>query len=320
MKKKLIALFLALTVMVLGACGSQTENGDKTTTPGKEGETPTEQTTGGEDETTGQEGTEGKDDTSKMSGEINVVSREDGSGTRSAFVEITGVMKDDVDHTYEGAAIQSGTDEVMTYVAGDSRAIGYISLGSLNDTVKAVKVDGAEATPENITKGDYKVSRAFNIAYKKGEETDVMKDFISFMFAKEGQDLAADGYIAIDPSAAPYEKKEDLQGKINIQGSTSVAPLMEKIVEQYKKVQPNVEITLAATGSGAGITAAMEGNADIAMASRDLKDNEKEVLTPEEIARDGIAIIVSNENTTDDLSMDQLQKIFTGEIRNWEDL
>lgn len=256
--------------------------------------------------------------------DILVVSREDGSGTRSAFVELTGVLTKDgdkeTDNTISTAQISPSTNEVMTFVSNTDAAIGYISLGSLNDTVKALKVEGVEATPENIKAGSYKISRPFNICYKDSLSNEA-KDFISFIKAKQGQDLAAkEGYIAIDDAAAEYKADSQLKGKVTIQGSTSVAPLMEKIMEAYKAVQPDVTVEIQANGSSAGVKAAMEGQADIGMASRELKDEEKAKVTGEAIAQDGIAVIINKENPAEDITIDQLKGIYTGEIANWSDI
>jgi len=254
--------------------------------------------------------------------EITLVSREDGSGTRGAFVEITGVAEDDVDNTYEEAVIQNGTNGVMTTVAGDEYGIGYISLGSLNDTVKALKVNGVAATSETVQSGDYKIARPFNVAYK-GELSPLAADFLNFILSEEGQAIAVDsGYVQFGTelaSYAPYVTTE-MSGKIVAAGSTSVSPLMEKMAESYKALNPNVEIEIQSTGSSAGMKAAIEGACDIGMASRDLKDSEKAVLTGQAIAIDGIAMIVNNENPIEDISLEQVKSVYVGETTTWDSL
>lgn len=257
--------------------------------------------------------------------EILVVSREDGSGTRSAFTELTGVLVEEngeeVDKTLESAQISPSTNEVMTFVSTTEAAIGYISLGSLNDTVKAVKVDGVEATDDEIKAGNYKISRPFNIAYKEANLSDVAKDFVSFIMSKEGQQVVVDDkYIAIDDAAPAYAGAEGLSGNIAIQGSTSVAPLMEKLVEAYNAVQPNVKIEIQANGSSAGVKAAIADQADIGMASRALKDEELAEVQGTAIAQDGIAVIVNSANPVEDLTMEQVRQIFVGELTNWSEI
>lgn len=250
---------------------------------------------------------------------IQVISREEGSGTRDAFTEITKVKDGDTDSTVDTADIQNSTDAVMTTVAGDPQAVGYISLGSLNDTVKAVKVDGVEATEENITNDSYKLARPFNIVHK-GELEGAVADFRDFIFSKEGQDIVAkEGYVAVDQDAKPFEGDKEASGQIQIAGSTSVGPLMEKLKEAYEEVNPEVQITITENGSGAGVQAAIDGTADLGMASRELKDDEKE-LTGEAIARDGIAVIVNKDNDKEEISLDDLKAIFTGEKTSWGEL
>lgn len=253
---------------------------------------------------------------------INVITREQGSGTRSAFTELTGVLVKDgdkeVDNTYSEAAVQSSTDAVLTTVQNDASSIGYISLGSLNDDVKALKVEGVEATPENIKSNTYKLARPFNVAYKKDVDEKAM-DLIKFIMSDEGQKICEDeGYVG-DAKGESYEAINN-DAKLTIAGSTSVTPLMEKLVEAYKAKNPDVVIDIQSNGSSAGMTAAMEGTAQLGMASRELKDEEKEALDFTVIARDGIAVIVNKENKVEDVTMDDLQKIFTGELTDWANL
>ena len=259
-----------------------------------------------------------------VSGAITVISREDGSGTRGAFIELTGVEEKTadgkkVDNTTDDAEIANKTDAVLTTVAGNEKAIGYVSLGALNDTVKAVKVDGAEATVDNVKSGSYKLSRPFNIA-TKGEPTGVAKDFINFILSKEGQAVVADNkYIAVDDAAESFVS-DGSSGQIAVGGSSSVSPVMEKLIEAYKSVNPNASIDLQTSDSTSGMTGAMDGTFAIGMASRELKDEEAAELTGTAIALDGIAVVVNPANTIDDLSMDQIKGIYVGDITDWADL
>lgn len=259
-----------------------------------------------------------------MSGPITVISREEGSGTRGAFVELTGVEEKDasgnkVDNTTPDAQIANKTDVVLTNVAGDEASIGYISLGSLNDTVKALKVDGVEATAENVKSKTYKLARPFNIA-TKGEPTGAAKDFIAFIMSKDGQQIITDNkYIAVDDAAAAFTS-DGSSGKIAVGGSSSVSPVMEKLIEAYKTVNPNVTIELQTIDSTAGMTGAMDGTFNIGMASRELKDSESAELTPIAIAMDGIAMVVNPGNTIDDITTEQIKGIYTGEITDWADI
>lgn len=254
-----------------------------------------------------------------MEGPIVVVSREDGSGTRGAFTEITGVAEGDVDNTVATALIQNSTDGVMTTVAGDNLAIGYVSMSSLNDTVKAIKIDGGDPTPEGVNAGSYPLARPFNIAYKEDGLSDLGKDFIAFMMSDEGQKVVTDkGDIAVESTGA--YTPANTSGTLVVGGSTSVAPLMEKMAEAYKALNPNADIQIQATGSGAGMTGAQDGTLEIGMASRELKDEEKAALQHQAIAKDGIAVIVHPSNSTEDMTMEQVKKIFLGEVLNWEEL
>ena len=249
---------------------------------------------------------------------ITVVSREDGSGTRGAFTELMGIMVDDKDNTVSTAEVTNSTSVMMTTVAGDENAIGYISLGSLDDSVKAVKVDGVEPTVENIKSGDYKVARPFNIATKKGSDNELSKDFINFIMSKEGQQVVSDnGYIG-DDSAEAFSGTNP-SGKIVVGGSSSVSPVMEKLIEAYKKVNANADIELQTTDSTTGMTSTIDGSYDIGMASRELKDDEAKDLDNQVIATDGIAVIVNKNNTTDELSSDQVKAIYTGEALTWDE-
>ena len=261
---------------------------------------------------------------SAASGTINVISREDGSGTRGAFIELFGIEEEKdgekVDMTTTDASITNSTSVMMTTVAGDENAIGYISLGSLNDTVKAVKIDGAEASAEAVADGTYKVSRPFNIV--TGEEvSDAAQDFINYIMSSDGQQIVEDnGYIKADTEAEAYAAG-DAEGKVVVAGSSSVSPVMEKLKEGYEAAQDKVTVEVQQSDSTTGITSVADGICDIGMASRELKDEETEQgLTPTVIATDGIAVIVNTTNEIEDLTSDQVKAIFTGETTEWEDL
>ena len=254
---------------------------------------------------------------------IDVISREDGSGTRGAFVELTGVeQKIDgkkVDMTTEDAQITNNTAVMMTTVAGDTYAIGYISLGSLNDSVKAVKVAGVEATAENVKSGAYKVARPFNIAWQEATLSDAGKDFIAYILSSEGQEIVnANGYVG-NSDAAAYEAA-GVTGKVVVAGSSSVSPVMEKLAEAYMAANTGVEIEIQTSDSTTGMTSAMEGSCEIGMASRELKEAEAAVLESTAIAMDGIAVIVNNENSIEDLTLEQICAIYTGEATAWNEL
>ena len=253
---------------------------------------------------------------------ISVVTREEGSGTRDAFTELTGVLVKDgdnkTDNTTTSAVTINSTEAVITNVKDNEAAIGYISLGSLNDTVKALKIGGVEATADNVKSGDYAVSRPFNIAYK-GELSDVAQDFVDYIMSSDGQKIVSDnGYVTVSENAAYSGKKPS--GKISVAGSSSVSPVMEKRAEAYQKVNTNAKVEIQTSDSSAGMQSAMGGTCDIGMASRDLKDEEKSALKVETIAKDGIAVIVNNANTCDDLTLDQVKSIYTGETTVWSDI
>ena len=253
---------------------------------------------------------------------ISVVTREEGSGTRDAFTELTGVLVKDgdnkTDNTTTSAVTINSTEAVITNVKDNEAAIGYISLGSLNDTVKALKIGGVEATADNVKSGDYAVSRPFNIAYK-GELSDVAQDFVDYIMSSDGQKIVSDnGYVTVSKNAAYSGKKPS--GKISVAGSSSVSPVMEKLAEAYQKVNTNAKVEIQTSDSSAGMQSAMGGTCDIGMASRDLKDEEKSALKVETIAKDGIAVIVNNANTCDDLTLDQVKSIYTGETTVWSDI
>ena len=252
---------------------------------------------------------------------INVLSREDGSGTRGAFIELFGVEKKNaqgkkVDYTTDEASITNSTAVMLTTVAGNKYAIGYVSLGSLSSSVKAVKIDGVSATVDNINNGSYKIARPFNVAVRNNL-SNAAQDFLNYILSSDGQDIiAANKYIKV-PAANSYSAS-GISGKIVVAGSSSVSPVMEKLVEAYKQINTGAEIELQTQDSSSGIKAAISGTCQIAMSSRDLKDDEKESLTPQKIALDGIAVIGSNSNPTDNLTLDQIKSLYDGSITTWE--
>lgn len=300
MTKKITAtaLFGVLAVSAFAGCGSASSSSNGSSNAGSDA---------------------AKFDASKT---ISVVTREEGSGTRDAFTELTGVLVKDgdnkTDNTTTSAVTINSTEAVITNVKDNEAAIGYISLGSLNDTVKALKIGGVEATADNVKSGDYAVSRPFNIAYK-GELSDVAQDFVDYIMSSDGQKIVSDnGYVTVSENATYSGKKPS--GKISVAGSSSVSPVMEKLAEAYQKVNTNAKVEIQTSDSSAGMQSAMGGTCDIGMASRDLKDEEKSALKVETIAKDGIAVIVNNANTCDDLTLDQVKSIYTGETTVWSDI
>ena len=313
MKKKLVSVLMAVTLCaaMLSGCGSKTE--EPAEAPAAETEAPAEK----EAEVPASD--------FDSTNDISVISREEGSGTRGAFIELFGVeVKNDagekVDMTTEEASVTNNTSVMMTTVAGDDYAIGYISLGSLNDTVKALKIDGVEASVENIKNDTYKVARPFNIA-TKGDISEAAQDFINYIMSAEGQAVIAEnGYITID-DAAPAFEGADVSGKVVVAGSSSVTPVMEKLAEAYKAVNANVEVEIQTSDSTTGMTSTIDGVCDIGMASRELKDSEKEGgLEATVIAMDGIAVVVNNNNPIDGLTVEQVRAIFTGETLTWDEV
>lgn len=256
---------------------------------------------------------------------ITVVSREDGSGTRSAFIELTGVLEEtadgqEIDRTTVDAVTTSSTNVMMTTVAGNAYAIGYISLGSLNETVKALSIDGTAATAENVANGSYKIARPFNIAYQ-GSLSEVAQDFVDFILSADGQAvIEAEGYIAADAAAAAYAGSKPA-GSVTISGSSSVTPVMEKLKEAYEAVNPGADIAVTQSDSSTGMADAIAGISDIGMASREVRDSELAGgLTAVTIATDGIAVIVNNGNPASDLTLEQVRQIFAGAVATWAGL
>lgn len=267
------------------------------------------------------------DDAAKMEGEISVYSREDGSGTRGAFIELFGIEQKDadgnkVDMTTDMAMITNSTAVMMTTVAGDEQGIGYISLGSVNDTVKALKIDDVEATVENVKAGTYKIVRPFNII-TNGELDkldEVSADFVNYILSADGQKVIEDnGYIAAVDDAKAYEAA-GVSGKVVVAGSSSVTPVMEKLAEAYKALNADTTVEVQQSDSSTGVSMAIEGTCNIGMASREIKDSEAEkgaVATV--IARDGIAVIVCPDAPIDGLTTAQVRAIYIGEVETWED-
>lgn len=307
MKKKILAFLMmtALTVTALIGCG---EN---------------ESTDAPKTETLAEQEIEESD--FDYDNDIAVISREDGSGTRGAFIELFGVEQkneggEKIDYTTVEASITNNTSVMMTTVANDVYAIGYISLGSLNDTVKDVKIDGVEASVENIKNGTYTVNRPFNVAVKE-EMSDAAQDFLNYIMSAEGQKIVEEeGYIKVEEDAAAYETN-GAEGKVVVAGSSSVTPVMEKLKESYASVNANVMIEINTSDSSTGVSQAIEGTCDIGMASRALKDSEKETgITQVTIAKDGIAVIVNNENPIENLATETVKNIYVGDILTWSEI
>lgn len=258
------------------------------------------------------------------SNDISVVSREDGSGTRGAFIELFGVEEKDengekMDMTTEEAAITNSTSVMINTVAGNEYAIGYISLASLDDTVKALKIDGAEATVDNIKSGTYKIQRPFNIVTKEGL-SDVAQDFVNYIMSPDGQKVVEENNGIPMDDVKPYESN-GATGKIVVAGSSSVSPIMEKLKEAYLAVNAGAEIEIQTNDSTTGVTSVIDGLCDIGMASRELKDTEKSAgVTPTVIALDGIAVIVNNDSPVDELTSEQVKSIYTGEVLTWDEV
>ena len=319
--KKILALMLALTLVLgLAACAGTDGQSETNQTETNQTEDTAATETGDETDADAETDAETEGDTAAaMSGPITVISREEGSGTRGAFVELMGVETDEGDMTTVDAEIANSTSLVQSTVAGNPNAIGYISLGSYDaSAVKALKVDGVEVSVDTIKAGEYAVSRPFVVCYKEENLSELGKDFVSYIMSAEGQQILSDeGYIAADDAAASYTAS-GLSGNLSVNGSTSVGPVMEVLAEAYKALNPDVVIDVQQTGSGTGITSAIDGSCEIGMSSRALKDEEAaEGLTPVTIALDGIAVIVNLENPVSDLSAETIRQIYTGEITDW---
>lgn len=275
--------------------------------------------------TASQAGAETTAEAQVPSGDISVVSREDGSGTRGAFVELMGIeQKNDagekIDYTTLAAEITNSTAVMMTTVAGNANAIGYISLGSLNDDVKAISVDGIAPSVESVKDGSYPVARPFNIVYNEAALDDIAKDFIKFIMSAEGQAIVEEeGYVS-QGNTGTYEAS-GIAGELSVGGSSSVTPVMEKLAESYEAINTGVTVEVQMSDSTTGVTSAAEGVCDIGMASRAIKEEEKALgLTDQVIAVDGIAVIVNNSNSISDLSSEMIKNIFMGDVTSWTDV
>jgi len=325
MKKAMsLVLVCMLALSVLAACGGSAPEAPTPVAPAQEipaQEAPTQEAPAQEapaQEAPAQEASNFDDRR-----EITVVSRESGSGTRGAFVELTGVEVsvdgNSTDMTSPEAVIGNGTNAIMTNVAGDAYAIGYISTGSVNDSIKTVNIDGVEPTPANILAGSYKISRPF-IVVTMDNLSPVAQDFLDFIMSSEGQEIVADSYIPVDQNAPAFDSNR-ATGTVVVGGSTSVAPVMEKLAEAYEAINTGANIEIHATGSGAGITGAIDGVVEIGMSSRDIRDSEMEELYQQiTIAMDGIAIIVNTDNPLTNLTMEEVREIFTGEKTRWSEV
>ena len=320
-KSNKLALAAVMVMSMMTACGASST---ETTAPAADTTAAAAAVTTAVDTET--EATEAKTEAAggSMEGAIDVISREDGSGTRGAFIELFGVEQKDasgekVDYTTDDAEITNSTEVMITSVAGDKQAIGYISLGSLNDSVKALKIDGAAATVDDIKDGTYKIARPFNIV-TTGEVSDVAQDFINFIFSEEGQKVVEDnGYISQGNQGAYTASGKS--GKVTVAGSSSVTPVMEKLAEAYKALNSAVTVEVQQSDSTTGVTSSIEGVCDIGMASRDLKEEETaKGAQGQVIAMDGIAVVVNNENPVDDLRSEQVKDIYVGDTTDWSDL
>ncbi|WP_300252465.1 substrate-binding domain-containing protein [uncultured Subdoligranulum sp.] len=312
------SVLAAAMAMSLAACGSTASSASEASSAASES------TASSEAASSEAASTEAAATDFDLDQDITVITREDGSGTRGAFIELTGVEEkndagEKVDMTTEAAATQNSTNGVMTAVANDETAIGYISLGSLDDSVKAVTVGGVEATSDNVSNGTYTLARPFNIV-TNGEATDaVAVDFIGYCMSPDGQALATEeGYIGGEGTEFTSTQPS---GNITVGGSSSVTPLMEKLIEAYQAVNPNATIELLTTDSTTGVTGALDGTYTIGMASRELKDEEtSQGAQATVLAMDGIAVVVNPANPTADLSVDQIKSIYTGETTVWADV
>lgn len=256
---------------------------------------------------------------------VVLISREEGSGTRGAFVELFGIeMKNaegkKVDFTSEEADITNSTEVMLTSVAGNKYAIGYVSLGSLNKTVKPLKIEGVSPSVSTIKNGTYKISRPFNIVTKQTGLSENASDFIRFILSSDGQAIVeANGYISAtqNPAYIATGKK----GKITVAGSSSVTPVMEKLAEAYEKLNPEIKIEVQMSDSTTGVNSALNGVCEIGMASRELKDSEKaKGALQTKIAIDGIAVIINKENPTESATIQSVKDLYIGTISKWGDV
>lgn len=320
--KKVLSTILALTLCasMLAGCGGNGGSSSSASESSASESRASESSTSSAAEESSEASSEASAEGTSASGPITVVSREDGSGTRGAFVELIGVVdEEDNDMTTVDATISNSTEVVIQTVAGNTGAIGYISLGSLDDTVKGVNIDGVEPTAENIENGTYTVSRPFNVATKGELTNEAAQDFMNYIMSEEGQAIVAEDYIPV-ADVEPFESN-GASGSVTVSGSSSVSPLMQKLIEGYNTVNPNVSIELQTSDSTTGMTDAINGMSDIGMASRELKQEELDAgLVNTVIATDGIAIIVNNESPITDLTTEQVRDIYLGNITDWSEL
>lgn len=321
--KKVLSAILALTLCasMLAGCGSSdTSSAASEGSASDSSASTTSESSASQESSASEESSEASAEGTSASGPITVVSREDGSGTRGAFVELIGVVdEEDNDMTTVDATISNSTEVVIQTVAGNTGAIGYISLGSLDDTVKGVNIDGVEPTAENIENGTYTVSRPFNVATKGELQNEAAQDFMNYIMSEEGQAIVAEDYIPVS-GVEPFESN-GASGSVTVSGSSSVSPLMQKLIEGYNTVNPNVSIELQTSDSTTGMTDAINGMSDIGMASRELKQEELDAgLVNTVIATDGIAIIVNNESPITDLTTEQVRDIYLGNITDWSEI
>ena len=319
--KKVLSTMLAmmLCASMLVGCGS--DSGSSTSESGDQSSSTTSQSSAAEESSSESSSSEASAQGTSASGPITVISREDGSGTRGAFVELLEVTDEEGnDMTTTSAEISNSTEVVIQSVAGNTGAIGYISLGSLDDTVKGVKIDGVEPTAENIENGSYTVSRPFNVATKGELTNEAAQDFMNYIMSTEGQAIVEEeGYIPV----ADVESftSTNPSGTVTVSGSSSVSPLMEKLKEAYEALNPNVSIELQTSDSTTGMNNTINDMCDIGMASRELKQEELDAgLVNTVIATDGIAIIVNNESPITDLTTEQVRDIYLGNITDWSEL
>jgi phosphate transport system substrate-binding protein len=320
MKRKvfLMVSVVVMVVVIFAACGGATNND----TPATNESTPAPVTNANESTpapVTNETATNETLPVQAPTGTIHVITREAGSGTRDAFTEITGIHADGVDRTWDEAAVGTGTGAIITAIAENVMAMGYISLGALRDDVRAIPVNGVEATAENIIGGTYPLYRSFYLAVPS-EISELAQDFIAFIESVEGQEIiTANGYIATAENPQPFAGG-GLTGSLEIEGSTSVSPLMNYIVAAYNAKFPGVTIDVHSTGSGAGITAAMDGRVDFGISSRALREGELAVVDSVTIAHDGIAVIINPTNGIPSVSVEEIRDIFMGELTRWEDI
>lgn len=298
--KKHLAAVLCAAMVTLGLAGCASEFSGESSADSNQGDAPS----------------------ANSANAISVYSREDSSGTRGAFVELLGIEEKDaagkkVDKTIPSASITNSTSVMMTSVASDKNAIGYISLGSLNDTVKALAIDKAQPSADNVKSGDYKVARPFNIV-TKDDLSDVAQDFVKYILSSDGQKIIEkSGYIAVDDNAEAYQASNK-EGKIVVAGSSSITPVMEKLAEAYSALNPHIKVEINQSDSTTGVNMTTEGSCDIGMVSRALKDSEKGVKAIT-IAQDGIAVIVNKDSHVDELTSAQVKDIYVGNLTTWDD-